>query len=792
MQRKVQIYVEGRRLELFNDEKIEVNSSVQNIADISKVFTDFSQSFSIPCSDVNNQIFQHFYQTDVDSTIDHNIRRDAYIEIDLTFFRRGKLSIEKANVKKGDAESYQVTFYGDVLSLKDKFGEDLLSNLDYTTINHSYTGVEVVDRVTDGTTDYDVRYPLISSNKIWQYGTTVANGSQPSWFDLSLLPNSDITTIGGTLLFTELFPAVKISKLFDLIELKYGLTFTGSFLTDKRFTNMFLWMKNKDVFNFLTQSTSFDFTSVTTSTFFIYNLSTAFNLTTNTLNISFLQNVISHYIVVKIISQTGGGNYWIDVFQDGNLWQTLNSSGVHTFIPMSIQNVNALNTNLTFSVRSDAPITLDFTVEYGVDVLFDDPVSTITSIVYDYTVAQTNSITLSTITDLASVAPKMKVEDFFKGILKEFNLTCYPIDIDTYQIEPLADWYSKGAIVDITEYTDVDSIDIERIKLFKKIAFKYQPSNSFMNKYYKQQFNKEYGETTYEYNYDGGEYLIDQPFENLLFNKFTGTDLQVGYSLDSAFAPYVPMPCLIYQAEQKNATFNIYNGITIVSTSTYVPFGQDLNYQNVNYSSNFAPETSTLLDIPIQQNLFATYYFPYLTNLFNLKNRLTSVKTNLPISLTTGLRLNDRVIIRDKRYIINEMKLDLTSGQANFTLLNDFAPLIPRTFQNGKQEGEDIIVPIVFPNGVSKPSRVIGAALRADTADVIITPDTLYEERSVVVTIPPVPVKGLFVDDEGDYIDTEEGLILRTEEGDAKVITIFIDYTYEDGTTETREKYIVQ
>jgi hypothetical protein len=177
---------------------------------------------------------------------------------------------------------------------------------------------------------------------------------------------------------------------------------------------------------------------------------------------------------------------------------------------------------------------------------------------------------------------------------------------------------------------------------------------------------------------------------------------------------------------------------------------------------------------------------------FNLKNRLTSVKTNLPISLTTGLKLNDRVIIRDKRYIINEMKLDLTTGEANFTLLNDFAPLIPRAIFNGKQEGDDIIIPIVFPNGTSKPSKVIGAALRSDTADIIINPDSADEERSVIVTIPPVAEKGLFVDDEGDYIDTEEGLILRTEEGDARVIVIFIDYTFEDGTTTTQEKYIIQ
>ena len=44
--RDVLIYIEGKRLELFNDEKIEINSSVQNVQDIAKVFTDFSQSFT--------------------------------------------------------------------------------------------------------------------------------------------------------------------------------------------------------------------------------------------------------------------------------------------------------------------------------------------------------------------------------------------------------------------------------------------------------------------------------------------------------------------------------------------------------------------------------------------------------------------------------------------------------------------------------------------------------------------------------------------------------------------------
>ena len=95
--RTVQVYIEGQRLDLFKDEQISVTSIQQNVQDISKVMTDFSQSFSVPATPSNNAIFQHFYQNDVQSTIDHNIRRDAYIEIDLTTFRRGKMSLEKSD-----------------------------------------------------------------------------------------------------------------------------------------------------------------------------------------------------------------------------------------------------------------------------------------------------------------------------------------------------------------------------------------------------------------------------------------------------------------------------------------------------------------------------------------------------------------------------------------------------------------------------------------------------------------------------------------------------------------------
>ena len=76
MKREVRVFIEGQQIDLFNDENIEVNSSVQNIADISKTSTDFSQAFTIPATTRNNAIFQHFYQSDVYGTYNFQERKD--------------------------------------------------------------------------------------------------------------------------------------------------------------------------------------------------------------------------------------------------------------------------------------------------------------------------------------------------------------------------------------------------------------------------------------------------------------------------------------------------------------------------------------------------------------------------------------------------------------------------------------------------------------------------------------------------------------------------------------------
>jgi hypothetical protein len=97
--------------------------------------------------------------------------------------------------------------------------------------------------------------------------------------------------------------------------------------------------------------------------------------------------------------------------------------------------------------------------------------------------------------------------------------------------------------------------------------------------------------------------------------------------------------------------------------------------------------------------LYSVYYKGYIENLYNKKNRMTSVKAILPISILTALKLNDRLVIRDKRYVINDVKLNLTTGEANLVLLNDFRPVVNNSLgtATGKPKEHKVKISLFVP-----------------------------------------------------------------------------------------------
>ena len=807
--RTVQVYIEGQRLDLFEDEQINVTSTQQNVQDISKVFTDFSQSFNVPASPNNNAIFNHFYQNDVSQTIDSNIRRNANIEIDLTPFRTGKISLEKAEVKNNQAHSYQITFYGDLLSLKDKFGENHLSELtELSSTEFEYTGDNVLDRIKDESTDFKVRFPLIVGRNI-----TYGNGGSTD-----INPSTGV----GAIHYEELFPAVAVHTIFSAIETEFDITFNGVFLLEDRFKKAFLLCQNANTFEFSTAPQLAQIEFVQNGNGNNDNVTSAsayFNETQDTITLrqqnfpnedGFVLNPFpnppslgfgevgtfssfTHRLLINIYDTSNDGvEYYIDVFMNGQFIQTLTGSGTDDY-SIYAGNMTFELRKYQFYYRAQSSLSFKYFIRYEQRATYTKynsfGIPSTTELQNNYSCggngssAQRSQFSTTAILSVLNYIPQMKIVDFFKGILQMFNLTCYATEKDIYQIEPLNDWYSKGALVDITEYTDIKSTKIDRVKLFKNIELKYQESESATNTGFRELTGgRNYGDTSENFEYDGGDFKIELPFENMMMQKFTGTNLQIGETINVDLQKYTPKPLIMYQYNAQSASYNFNKGIH-TNQSTYIPFGQDLKVNAEDFTLNFNADISTFLLTTVQKTLYAVYYFPYLSNLFNLKNRRTTVKTNLPISLLTNLALNDRVIIRDKRYMIESINSEITTGDVQLVLINDFQDVISDAVNTDVMPIADntaqcIKMPILFPN------NVVSAAITTTATGVTITPSALTSEGTTIVCIPAnTNSVNLISSEDGNNIVTQDYLRLRTEEGGSNFIVITTTYTYADGST---------
>jgi hypothetical protein len=261
----------------------------------------------------------------------------------------------------------------------------------------------------------------------------------------------------------------------------------------------------------------------------ITTLTQTYTSATNTIHIQELSGVITHRLIYNVTSTTSSDDYYIDVYQNGNLFNTIIGSGTGNYTLENLTQVVGLDALYTIRIRTAGTNTIASNLVYEVDYVTTGSVNT------DYLTITYSSLAMALSIDLSANAPVMKVGEFLKGIMLMFNMTIYSLVENEYWIEPLDDWYSKGALVDITQHTDVTSIEMERMPLYKKIQFKFQDSECFLNKNFSQTYNRSYGDTTYQYNYDGGEFTIEVPFENLLQTKYNGTqDLQLGYSLNGS------------------------------------------------------------------------------------------------------------------------------------------------------------------------------------------------------------------------------------------------------------------
>lgn len=656
----------AHRIELFNDEKISVTSSIQNFNDIGKLFTDYSQTFTIPASKHNNAIFRHWYESsvgdtndinpqNVDNAFDHRIKYYGFIEIDTIPFRDGKFTMQKANKKNGFIESYSINFVGNLVQLKDKFKEDKLNQLeglDELNFEYNLNNVVSVSRT-------NIKFPLIGSTRRFEYET----GS-----------DSDITTDTGAINYQELFPAVRVSKIFDYIESRYGISFEGEFLNYDQFKQLFLYCKNTETFNFYSDPLSPIFEVKNTSF-------TQFDIPTNTLTFSFQEEPDANRYEswIKITPTVSTINYSVQIYDNGTLWNTFeNLTGYQdlNYFSRYRADENLISGQFvthvfTYKLTSELPMTFDSEVNLKKS-----------SGIYNrkaWAYADTTSGDLQ----VSRYMPDMTVDTFVTAIVKAMNLVIVPIAEDRFLFQPMEAWYQEGDLRDITEFVEAEDIEISRPNLFKQITFKYEKSENILNNAYRTLYNLDYGDLIFD-NPDSAftsNYEVKLPFEDIMWERYTDTNFITATCWNKDLKPYTPKPILMYfnggQALSPGEPIKYTADGTTFSVNTVYPRftneialgGTDLSYVN---TLNWNTEISTWYLAQATNGLFQQYYANSIFNIYNQRTRVIKAKAHFNTYLLTSLKLNDKIALSNKRYTINSMTTDLTSGEVNLELLNDF------------------------------------------------------------------------------------------------------------------------
>jgi hypothetical protein len=651
--RQVVLYIKDndgnfQQTEMFSDESITITSKLQDARDISKVFTDFTQTFTVPASKENNKVFNHWYNYNIDNGFDNRIKKDALLEIDYSPFKKGKVQLQSVNLRDGEPFSYKLVFYGNTINLKDLLGDDELSNLDQLdNYTHDYTSTNVKNGLQTGLSSGKIIYPLISHTKRFYYDSAE---STPN-YDGNLYYNTTQNNIG--LGFDDLKPAIKCFTIIEAIENKYTIAngfssdvvFTRDFFNETAgnpFKNLFLWLsRNKGpvggdenqeaVLSRICGSWGFSSGDL------------GFNISGDTWTVSTSGHTRRYDAQLTIT--TAGANQSIpytvkavDYVTGNTIAQlALGSGASRDFTVQLISTFDLVNYQIKWIVESNG--TLNFTPSLNMTEYILNPATQVTTgtntAVFNIGGSGGSISTTSEIIITENV-PKIKVIDFLTGLFKVFNLTAYYIDnvqdadYGKIYVDTLDSFYadavnnSSQGSYDISSMIDTSKINVDAPIDYIGIDFKYEKPSTLLSINHQEQFNDIFGNESVkiEGKVEGEIYDVKAPFEHMKYERIidsnkTGTspysaitspanyitDIMWGYSADGDFesktdvtpntgnySPVLTKP-LIFNAVQITG-ISSGKGIKWISDGTPIQITQYYKPSNTNESGTVSTAPS--------------------------------------------------------------------------------------------------------------------------------------------------------------------------------------------------------
>ena len=690
----VNLFINGELLDQYADESVDIVSSVLDVSDITKNTGDYSKSFTVPASKNNNRLFKHWYNASIDNGFDARSKVEGSIDIDGVPFKLGKWRLNKCNIVKGRLESYTINFFGNLPNISDTIGEDMLSDLAFPTLDHDWTSDNVIDGLEGNLLDGDIVYTLMANKRYFYNSHSGAHDVDATTINIA---NAASTSHATGVVWSDLRPSVKLSKIIDAIETRYNsfiydnpIVFSRDFFSTTEFEKQYLWLKADDRVAIGGGEDIVDFTSgdgtyinLTSNIGTFETIRTGVNRTRfsigNTITPASGYEDVPYTFIVRN-ADTGEDVYAWDRTQWGN-GDGVVSIGTNLFSPSGTTTFN-----FEWYVKSNAKIEFTSTIsvlKYVADI--PQLINTTTGA----SQALVNKVVIG------DEMPELKIVDFLKGIFNMFKLVAIPKDDGSIYVNTLDSYYAQGQRYDATKYIDFAKFDVDRGELLKRIAFEFEEPSTILNMEFKKRAadGQGYGASlvnvyeslTPKKLIDGDTLEVKLPFEQIYFERLveqddaivgTNTNIQTGVILDDNLNEVVPKAVLHYTSKQDiSATpirfVNDLAADVVLNTSLVIPIHHFGPVAPV-YANLFEAEFSNFTGESLVNNLYSIHYKDYVTAIFELKRRTFMYTANLPIQIVTRLELNDVIAIGEIDYRINKYSYNLLNGLTKLELINGF------------------------------------------------------------------------------------------------------------------------
>ena len=697
--------------DLYEEEAIPLTLSIDDFKNAAEQVKSYSKDFDLPATKRNNKIFDNIFEvTRADDGLVFNPYKQtqAVLKQDGFIIFEGYLRL--INIKDQEGEmSYNVNLFSEVIAFADRLKDLTFANIDFSELEHTYDKAAIKGSFdTDG---LPLTNPLPSGTFAGTAGASVTDVLKYPFIDWNHqfirggTNTSSNNALDGTpelLSLQQAFrPCIKIKYLIDRIFANSGFNYTSDFFDTSDFGKLFVdfnWGEGNAPAYFNNNGQGYIAADQT-------GTGTLQVIQTNDNNFS--DNDINYSAGVYTASNN---NQTFDIWFN-YIYTITGSTGAWDidFVWKHYDSSAGTTTNIYWDqVSGTAGIAMaQVSGQFQITI---DQNDTLTPYFRNRTTAYTLTLhafgsyfgsagitnvltwTIGRVDQQVLVASRGELGqwDFLKSIFKMFNLVTLVDENDPNNIliEPYKDVFiaddngtslaSRGIQHDWTEKIDVESMELKPLDdLDKTTIFKFaEDADDYAAGVYK---NSNYGRLLGSATFDASGYTILQGVKNIEVESFAATLVKplmsqyanlivpILYSLsdDGTTESFDNTPRIFYNNGKKS--------LGASPVSYYVPAqngGSSENVEDYLQFSNLStiPTTTTTKDFffssqnqvlalgqTVVDNLFNTYWLPYLSELYHPDTRVMTLKVNLNASDINTFKFTDKVFVKNRVFRVNKI-----------------------------------------------------------------------------------------------------------------------------------------